>query len=202
MTSSDKLQRLTIDDLEWATDVLTEAFLHEAPTTHLFQGSKRREQTRYFMRCTAAYSLLFGEGHTTTERNGVALWLLPNATTMTFGRMRRAGMLSAPLRMGFSAFGRFMNFADHTDKMHRRAAPMPHYYLFALGVSPSAQGKGVGGWLVTAMLERADGEQLPAYLETQNERNVPLYRRLGFELVERAPFAKLSGLENFAMLRS
>lgn len=202
MTPPDRLLRLTMDDLEWATDLLTDAFLDEAPATHLFQGPKRRAQTRYFMRCTAAYSLSFGEGYTTEERNGVALWLLPNETTMTFGRMRKAGMLSAPLRMGVGAFGRFMNFADHTDKMHRRVAPMPHHYLFALGVSPSAQGKGVGGRLVTEMLERIDRTSLPVYLETQNERNVPLYRRLGFAVVERAPFAKLNGLENFAMLRA
>lgn len=201
MTPTGNMQRLTMDDLEWATDLLTDAFLDEAPTSHLFQGPKRLAQTRYFMRCTAAYSLLFGEGYTTPERNGVALWLLPDATTMTMGRMRKAGMLSAPLRMGLSAFGRFMKFADHTDKMHRRAAPMPHYYLFALGVTRAAQGKGVGGRLVAEMLDRADRESLPAYLETQNERNVPLYQRLGFEVVARAPFAKLGGLENFAMLR-
>lgn len=201
MTPSDNLERLTMDDLEWATDLLTDAFLDETPTTHLFRGPKRLAQTRYFMRCTAAYSLLFGEAYATPDRSGVALWLLPDATTMTFGRMRKAGMLSAPFRMGLSGFGRFMNFADHTDKMHRRAAPMPHYYLFTLGVSRSAQGKGVGRRLVTEMLERIDAESTPAYLETQNERNVPLYQRLGFDVVAREPFAKLNGVENFAMLR-
>ena len=195
------MQRLTVHDLEWTTDLLTDAFLQEPPATHLFQGRGRERQTRYFMRCTAAYALLFGEGFTTSERSGVALWLLPGATAMTPGRMYKAGMLSAPLRMGPKAFGRFMKFAEHTDKMHRAAAPDPHYYLFALGVRPSAQGQGVGGRLVTGMLERIDRENASAYLETQSERNVPLYERLGFNVAAREAFAKLSGLENVAMLR-
>jgi hypothetical protein len=32
------------------------------------------------------------------------------------------------------------------------------------------------------MLERADALELPAYLETQREANVPYYNRFGFEL--------------------
>ena len=172
--------RLGMDDLEWMTELLTEAFLAEAPTTHLFLGPKRRRKTRYFMRCSCAYALLFGECYTTVDKQGVALWLLPGNTEMSPGRMYQAGMLSAPFHMGLGAFSRFMGFAAHTDKLHKAAAPMAHYYLFALGVSPTAQGKGVGGRLVRSMLERADREQLPTYLETQSARNVELFERIGF----------------------
>lgn len=193
--------RLGIDDIDWATDLLTEAFLDRPPTTHLFRGPRRRAQVGYFMRCSCAYALLFGECHTNPSREGVALWLLPGQTAMTFGRMYRAGMLSAPLRLGLGAFGRFMDFARLTDRHHKQAAPMPHYYLFALGVSPAAQGKGVGGLLLASMLSRIDGERMPAYLETQNEKNVGLYRRFGFEVAAEGEFPKLDGLSNWGMLR-
>lgn len=193
--------RLNSDDLEWMTDLLTEAFLHEAPTTHLFLGPDRRLQTTYFMRCSCAYALLFGECYATHDKKGVALWLLPGKTAMSLGKMYQAGMLSAPRRMGLSAFFRFMGFAAHTDKLHKAAAPMPHYYLFALGVHPSAQGNGIGGQLVRGMLERIDQEGLPAYLETQSSRNVELYRRLGFDVAAEGAFPKLAGLNNWGMLR-
>ena len=194
--------RLGMGDLEWMTELLTEAFLAEAPTTHLFLGPKRRLQTRYFMRCSCAYALLFGECYTTEEKQGVALWLLPGKTAMSLGRMHKAGMLAAPFRMGLGAFSRFMVFAAHTDKLHKAAAPMPHYYLFALGVHPSAQGKGVGGLLVRSMLERTDREKLPIYLETQSPRNIELYSRLGFVMAAEEPFPKLDGLRNWGMLRA
>ena len=197
-----EIVRLGMGDLEWMTELLTEAFLTEAPATHLFLGPKRRLQTRYFMRCSCAFALLFGECYSTADKQGVALWLLPGKTAMSLGKMHKAGMLAAPFHMGLSAFSRFMAFAAHTDKLHKAAAPMPHYYLFALGVSPSAQGKGVGGLLVRRMLERTDRENLPTYLETQCARNIELYRRLGFNVAAEEPFPKLAGLKNWGMLRS
>jgi ribosomal protein S18 acetylase RimI-like enzyme len=193
--------RLNISDLEWATELLTEAFVNEPPATHLFQEPHRRVQTRYFMRSSCAYALLFGECYTTPEREGVALWLLPGMTKMTLGRMYKAGMLTAPFRLGFGAFARFMDFAGHTEKLHKSSAPMPHYYLFALGVSPHAQGKGVGRQLVKGMLDRIDQERMPTYLETQKESNVGLYQRFGFEVAAQERFPKLEGLCNWGMLR-
>lgn len=193
--------RLGMGDIEWATELLIEAFLNEPPATHLFQGSRRRTQMGYFMRSSCAYALLFGECYTTPAREGVALWLLPGMTKMTFGRMYKAGMLTAPFRLGFSAFTRFMDFAGHTEKLHKSSAPMPHYYLFVLGVSPPAQGKGIGRQLVKGMLDRIDDERMPAYLETQKERNVRLYRRFGFEVAAQEAFPKLEGLCNWGMLR-
>lgn len=201
MKSDAAMIRLGMEDLDWATGLLTEAFLDEPPVPQLFREPRRRPQTEYFMRCSCAYALLFGEGYTTPEREGVALWLLPGKTAMTPGRMYRAGMLSAPLRLGVGAFGRFMSFAGYTDKLHKEVAPMPHYYLFALGVSPSAQGRGVGGRLLKPMLERIDEEKMPAYLETQKEGNVGIYRRFGFEVAAEGPFPKLEGLRNWGMLR-
>ena len=201
MATTPDIVRLASQDLEWATDLLTRAFIEEPPTTHLFLGPRREAQVRYFMQCTCAYTLHFGEAHATADRKAVALWLLPGETTMTPGRMYRAGMFAAPWRMGLRGFSRFMGFAGHTDKLHRVAAPMPHYYLFALGVDPAAQGQGLGGALVRHMLSRADREGVPTYLETQCERNVALYERLGFGVAGRGPFPHLTGLDNWGMLR-
>jgi ribosomal protein S18 acetylase RimI-like enzyme len=201
MEAKRKTLRLGMDDLDWMTELLTEAFLEEAPTTHLFLGPRRKLQTSYFMRCSCAYALLFGECHATSDKQGVALWLLPGKTTMSLAKMYKAGMLSAPRHMGLGAFSRFMGFAAHTDKLHKAAAPTPHYYLFALGVHPSAQGNGIGGQLVREMLARADQEGLPTYLETQSLRNVDLYLRLGFNVAAEGVFPKLNGLNNWGMLR-
>lgn len=201
MAPGSAIVRLGMEDLDWAAGLLTDAFLEEPPTTHLFTGPSRRAHVDYFMRCSCRYALLFGECYGTDDRQGVALWLLPGQTAMTPGRMYKAGMLSAPWRMGLGAFRRFMAFAGHTDALHRTAAPMPHYYLFALGVAPSAQGQGVGRRLVDSMLQRVDAESMPAYLETQSPRNLALYQRAGFACAVEAPFPKLDGLNNWGMVR-
>ncbi len=58
----------------------------------------------------------------------------------------------------------------------------PHAYLMFLGVSRAAQGHGVGSRLLKVGTDRCDAAGLPAYLETQTERAIALYRRHGFEV--------------------
>lgn len=201
MDTGAKVLRLNLDDLDWMTELLTAAFLTEVPTTHLFLGPRRRAHVRYFMQSTCAYGLHFGECYASTDRRAVAVWLLPKQTDLLLGRMYTAGMLSAPFRLGLSTFSRFMKFASHTEKHHKAVAPMPHYYLFALGVHPEAQGRGLGTLLTKDMLGRADREGAPSYLETQCPRNVELYESLGFVVGATGPFPGLEGLTNWGMLR-
>jgi GNAT superfamily N-acetyltransferase len=62
----------------------------------------------------------------------------------------------------------------------------PHLYLAVVGVRPERQGRGLGSALLQPGLEKADRLGLPAYLESSNIRNVPLYERHGFEVTEEA----------------
>ena len=59
----------------------------------------------------------------------------------------------------------------------------PHWYLPMIGVDPSQQGRGIGSALLTHALAICDRDGLPAYLESSNPKNVPLYERHGFEVV-------------------
>jgi ribosomal protein S18 acetylase RimI-like enzyme len=52
-----------------------------------------------------------------------------------------------------------------------------------LGVDPARQGLGLGSAMLKAGLARVDADHLPAYLESSNPRNVPLYERFGFEVM-------------------
>ena len=62
--------------------------------------------------------------------------------------------------------------------------PVAHFYLSALGVEPERQGEGVGTALMQPVLQRADRDERACYLETATGRNVLLYERQGFEVVE------------------
>jgi ribosomal protein S18 acetylase RimI-like enzyme len=57
----------------------------------------------------------------------------------------------------------------------------PHWYLPLIGVDPAHQGEGLGDALMTHALARCDRDHAPAYLESSNPRNIPFYRRHGFE---------------------
>jgi ribosomal protein S18 acetylase RimI-like enzyme len=57
----------------------------------------------------------------------------------------------------------------------------PHWYLPLIAADPARQGQGLGTALMEAAIARIDEDGMPAYLDSSNSRNVPLYRRFGFE---------------------
>jgi ribosomal protein S18 acetylase RimI-like enzyme len=60
----------------------------------------------------------------------------------------------------------------------------PHWHIDPLGVLPERQGQGVGSLLLTYFCKHIDKLRMPAYLETDVEANVQLYRRFGYEVIE------------------
>jgi len=59
-----------------------------------------------------------------------------------------------------------------------------YYFCNIVTVLPEAQGKGVGRKLMEVVLEKADHEGMPCYLESsRRDPNVAIYERFGFRLV-------------------
>ena len=61
--------------------------------------------------------------------------------------------------------------------------PAPHWYLAFVGTRPDARGVGMGSALIAAITSRCDDEGIPAYLESSDPVNVPLYESHGFRVV-------------------
>jgi ribosomal protein S18 acetylase RimI-like enzyme len=68
-------------------------------------------------------------------------------------------------------------------EMERFHPSEPHWYLPLIGVDPASQGQGLGSALMRHALQRVDADGMPAYLESSNPRNIPLYQRHGFEIL-------------------
>lgn len=64
--------------------------------------------------------------------------------------------------------------------------PEPLWHLDSVAVEPGWQGRGIGSALVAFGLERARESNTAVILETGTPRNVLLYERLGFHVVEEA----------------
>ena len=69
------------------------------------------------------------------------------------------------------------------EQMDRFHPEEPCWYLPLIGVDPTSQGRGYGSALLRYALEQVDRTGAPAYLESSNPRNVPLYERHGFEVL-------------------
>lgn len=110
----------------------------------------------------------------TADFSGAALWLPPdvhpedepllNLFEETVADKIKDDMFSMFEQMG----------AYHPDE--------PHWYLPMIGVDTFQQCRGIGSRLMNYALEICDRDRLPAYLESSNPRNIPLYERHGFEV--------------------
>jgi ribosomal protein S18 acetylase RimI-like enzyme len=75
------------------------------------------------------------------------------------------------------------DFLSVFEQMGHYHPSEPHWFLPFMGVDPSQQGKGFGSALLQHTLIRCDRENKLAYLESSNPRNIPLYKRHGFEIL-------------------
>ena len=90
------------------------------------------------------------------------------------------------------------------ENMHAQTAqwvPSGCWYLSIVGISPAAQGRGLGRELLEADLRRADEAGVPTYLETFSPRNKRFYERMGYREVAKIP-EPVTGSEYSVLLRS
>lgn len=117
-----------------------------------------------------------------------ARWMMPGAEAATLWRAPGQGHLGLVeklrhglpwLRAAGLALPRALAVSAASDANH---PAQPHWYLHIVGCRPEAQGRGFGRAAIAPGLARADADGVPAYLETANERNLPFYARIGFEV--------------------
>jgi ribosomal protein S18 acetylase RimI-like enzyme len=173
----------TIEKAESArlAGVLARAFESDAMATHVFRDPVRRlsDVEQMFGMFLRGIYLPHRACYTVGDFQGGALWLPPGKYPGSAWQQLR--LLPGFIRLFGLRTPAVFRDIDHMEKMHPKEKP--HWYLAFLGVEPSEQGKGLGSALLRPVLNRCDAERTPAWLETTNERNLPLYERHGFKVV-------------------
>ncbi|TNE67092.1 MAG: N-acetyltransferase [Alphaproteobacteria bacterium] len=122
-----------------------------------------------------------GFGHVTDDGLAGTMWLPPGAQK-TYGIGGNLAMARAIVWHG--GLRAVKNSLAIDAFMAKNRPAEPHYYLFAIGVSPALQGRGIGGRLMKEALDRADTAHMPAYLENSKAGNIGFYRSHGFEIMD------------------
>ena len=79
---------------------------------------------------------------------------------------------------------RTMRIFNYEEERHKHLVPYDHWYFQNIVVKPEEQGKGYGGLLISTMIKKIESDELPIYLETNTEKNVSIYQKYGFEILE------------------
>ena len=134
------------------------------------------------------------------EMNGFAVWLpwgFKGSKTIPF---LVSGGLELILHSGLGIIGRLLTYENYAMSLKKEFTDNYDWYLYNLSIKKDAQGKGIASKLMRPMLQFCDDEKMVAYLETNKETNVGLYRHYGFDMMREEPIPK-TPVTHYAMVR-
>jgi GNAT superfamily N-acetyltransferase len=174
----------TLSDVPAIVDMLVRAFDDDPVANFMFAGTRRRRLGlhSFFTSQLRRQYLPHGHVYVTDDLNGAALWGPPDRARHPIGELVQL-FPTAPFLLSPHTINA-LRLLFMVESLHPTER---HWYLFSLGTAPERQGKGLGSALLQTVLAHVDEEGDPAYLESSKERNVPLYARFGFEVIDEIP---------------
>jgi GNAT superfamily N-acetyltransferase len=165
-------------------EVLADAFAEDPVFAWLIPPDPPGRDNRlrmFFTSMSRGYLRLGKPCYVTGDASAAALWAAPGASWAM--PLSQVLLEAAPNAVAFrGGLLRALRTQSQIEHLHVRQSS-PHWYLGYLGTRRDRQGEGLGTQMLREVLAGADTDGVPAYLESSNERNLPLYERNGFRVV-------------------
>lgn len=172
--------KVSSDDMKTVARILASAFSNDPIMNWLSPNAEIYE----FIFLAELEALYKHHNHVYINQagTGAANWLPPGIShSLGFHWLEIKTYINIFKSTGFEGLKRARQLENSFKEHHIKE---PHYYLNAVGASMGNQGKGIGSALLKAGLDECDKHRMPAYLESSNEKNNPLYQRFGFEIID------------------
>lgn len=191
MSQAAQLYGIQKKDLPKVGAVLADAFYSDPLWLKLLEGVSRARSDRIvsaLYESSIRYCLRYGEGYATSQDlEGVIGWVPGDVASMTFGRQMRSGAfikgMKAVALLGGRSRMALRALAPVPQARQANMKERPFIYLQVLGVATGLQGRGFGGELLGALVERSDQTGIPLYTETTLDEAVGVYERHGFTVI-------------------
>lgn len=164
-------------------EVLADAFAEDPVFGWLIPPGVRGRETRlrtFFTSMSRSYLRRGKPCYLAGDGSAAALWSAPGSWTLPVSEILREAVPSGTAFR--SRLVRALRTQLQIERLHAGHS-RPHWYLGYLGTRHDRQGEGLGTRMLREILDHADAEGVPAYLESSNERNLTLYERNGFRTV-------------------
>jgi len=191
------LYKIQQKDLKNAVDVLTDAFSEDSMWKEIFNDE---DKNRAISEVMVRFCLKYGNVLSTSDNLEGVMAIAPYDKDMTALRVIRSGGFLLSMKIAGEA--KKMKVLSNAIEEAKKSLNLgPHIHLLIMGVSQEFQGKGFGGKLLRAVIEEAETERKPIYLETQKEDNVNFYEKYGFSVKKKIILPKPLNLPMWLMVR-
>ena len=182
---------------EVAADAYRDYPLHNWFTKGRYDAKASRLIMQISLKTMTEDALIYADS---AELNGFAVWLPFGFTGSKTLPFLMNGGLSLILHSGFGIISRLLTYETYAMNLKKEFTDNYDWYLYNLSIKKEAQGKGIASKLMRPMLRFCDDERMVAYLETNKESNVSLYRHYGFDLMKEELIPK-TPVTHYAMVR-
>jgi hypothetical protein len=179
LIKSDFMIKATYKDKDRIIDILAASFDDNQSVNYISKQDKKRSQRiRKLMAYSFEVCYLFGEIFLTEDKKACALVLYPDKKTTT------VKTILLDLQLIFSCIGieNIKKALDREAKIKQLQPKVLMCYLWFIGVDPEYQNEGIGSKLLENIIKDSEYKERPVYLETSTLKNLPWYKKLGFQI--------------------
>lgn len=188
-------------DLDRLADAAADAYLDYPLHNWLTNGKYDKTASKLIMQISLKTmtedAVIYADSE---EMNGFAVWLPIGFTGSKTLPFLANGGLKLVFHSGLGIIGRLLTYENYAMNLKKNFTDNYDWYLYNLSIKKDAQGKGLASKLMRPMLRFCDDEKMVAYLETNKESNVSLYRHYGFDLMKEELIPK-TPVTHYAMVR-
>lgn len=173
------MRRANYSDKSIILDILARSFDDNKSVNYVVkQDQKRCERIRSLMDYSFNVCNAFGEVWISDDQQACALILHPDQKRTSL-RTLIWDMKLALAVIGLDRVGAVLKRESMIKTKHPRE---PFSYLWFIGVNPQRQNKGIGSAFIQDVINECERKKRPIYLETSTEKNLPFYKKFGFEI--------------------
>ena len=189
------------EDLDRLADIAADAY-QDYPLHNWFTGGKYDKKAsklimQISLKTMTEDAVIYADSE---EMNGFAVWLPIGFTGSKTIPFLVNGGLELILHSGPGIIGRLLTYETYAMNLKKEFTDNYDWYLYNLSIKKDAQGKGIASKLLRPMLQFCDDEKMVAYLETNKESNVGLYKHYDFEL-QREELIPKTDVTHYSMVR-
>ncbi len=162
-------------------DILSKSFDDNKSVNFVVkQDYIRKERIRRLMEYSFNVCHAFGKVLISDDEQACALILLPDSKHTTLNAL----LWDAKLALTVIGLNRISSVLGREAKIKSFHPKEPFSYLWFIGVIPELQNKGKGSLLLNEIIQESEQNKRPIYLETSVDRNLPWYKKYGFEIFQ------------------